>query len=132
VAESAPGLKEALAWVGFKLDDIGGATTGRVEGVLVDGRSGTPTWLVIRVGRLGHRSAVPATAAAGGVGHVWVPYPRDLIRSSPEIDPGAAIGPEREAVLREHYGIPGIPATSSAGSGPGALGADGSVPASTG
>jgi len=107
VAESSlPALEEALDWVGFRLDEIGGSGTGRVEGVLVDARSARPTWLVVRTGRLGHRVAVPFDVAVGGVGRVWVPYPRDLIRSCAEIDPAAGIGPDQEATLCEHYGIP--------------------------
>jgi hypothetical protein len=108
-----PDLEQARAWIGCKLDDIGGATAGRVEVVLADSKRGEPTWLLIRAGRLGHRSAVPLGVVAGGVGYVWVPHPRDLIRSSPEVDPAAGIGPEQEAALCDHYGIP--PAARRAG-----------------
>jgi hypothetical protein len=107
VAEPAPPApEEALAWVGFRLDEIGGAAAGRIEGALVDARSGRPTWLVVRTGRIGYRVAVPFGLAVAGVGRVWVPYPRDLIRSCAEVDPAAGIGPDQEATLCEHYGIP--------------------------
>jgi hypothetical protein len=111
-----PGLQEALAWVGFRLDEIGGAGAGRVEGALIDARSGRPTWLVVRAGRLGHRVAVPLDVAVGGVGRVWVPYPRDLIRSCPEVDPSAGIGPDQETALCEHYGLPAAWRAGLAGS----------------
>lgn len=99
-------LEEALGWVGHKLDEIGGATAGRVEGVLVDVQSGEPAWLLIRLGRLGRRSAVPFQLAAGGVGHVWVPYPKRLIKDSPEVDPGAGLDHADELELCDHYGVP--------------------------
>ncbi len=101
-----PALEEALGWVGFRLDEIGGAGAGRVEGLLVDARSRRPTWLLVRTGRLGHRVAVPFDHAVAGVGRVWVPYRRDLIRSCAEVDPAAGTGPDLEAALCEHYGIP--------------------------
>ena len=64
---------EALGWVGDKLDEIGGSAVGRVEGVFVDAESGDPDWLLVRMGRFGHHTAMPFTHAAGGVGHVWAP-----------------------------------------------------------
>lgn len=101
-----PSLDQARGWVGAKLDEIDGATTGRVEAVLVDAGSREPSWLVIRVGRFGHLSAIPYEVAAGGVDHVWVPYPRDLIRGAPEVDSEAGIGFDLEIALCDHFGLP--------------------------
>ena len=86
-----------------------GTAAGRVEGLFVDAVSLEPVWLVIRIGRLGRRSAVPFEVAAGGVGHVWVPYTREQIKKLPEVDPGAGIDAARELELCAHFGIaPGI------------------------
>lgn len=106
MAEHPELLREALSWAGFKLDESGGRGAGRVEGVLVDSGSGEPTWLVVRVGRLRGHSAVPVEHAAGGIGHVWVPYSKETIRSSPEIGVGAGVGRELELALCDHYGLP--------------------------
>ncbi len=103
--EHLPSLEEALSWVGFKLDDISGSRAGRVEGVFVDGEDRSPTWLVIRIGRLGRRSAVPFELAAGGVERVWVPYPKHLIRSAPEVDPAAGLETGLELDLCDHFEI---------------------------
>jgi hypothetical protein len=105
-AAELPGADEALAWVGFKLDEIGGAATGRIEGVMVDAADGSPSWLVIRIGRFGRRTAVPFDLAAAGVDRIWVPYSRETIRSSPEIDPAQGLTPALERELCAHYGIP--------------------------
>ncbi len=99
-------LDEALGWVGDKLDDVAGTNAGRVEGVLVDSMTGDPVWLIVRLGRLGRRTAVPFEFAAAGVGHVWTPFPRDLIRSASELDPARGLDPRAEAALCEHFGIP--------------------------
>ncbi len=104
--ENPTALEEAKGWAGNKLDDASGSTAGRVEGVFVDSRHGEPTWLVIRIGVLGRRSAVPYELAAGGVGRVWVPLPRELVRSAPEVDPEAGLDPVQEADLCSHFGIP--------------------------
>ena len=104
--EGPLGLEEARSWIGFKVDEIGGATVGRVEGAFVDARDGSPSWLVIRLGRFGRRSVVPFDFVAGGIGHVWVPYGRDAIRNAPDFDPASGLDRELEIALCEHYGIP--------------------------
>ena len=125
--EYPAGLDEALSWAGHKLDDISGSTAGRVEGVFVDAASGEPAWLVIRIGRLGHRSAVPFGLAAAGVGHVWVPFSRETIKSAPEVDPGTGLDPTQEAALCAHFGVaPGSGRLAGLGGRDGALS---SVPA---
>src|SRR3954454_6678190 len=100
-------LDEGLGWVGWKLDGYSGSSVGRGEGVLADADSGEPVWLVGRMGRLGHFYAVPFALAAAGVGRVWVPYERDLIRGAPRIEPGAGLTREQELELCEHFHIPG-------------------------
>jgi len=103
--ENPIAVEQALAWVGDKLDDVSGATAGRVEGVFVDSVSGAPAWLVIRIGLLGRRSVVPFEMAAGGAEHVWVPFTKERIRNAPEVDPAAGLDPGREAEFCAHYEI---------------------------
>lgn len=99
-------LDEALEWAGWKLDGHDGASVGRVEGVLVDAAGGEPAWLVVRMGRFGHFSAIPIEFTAAGVGRVWVPFPRDVIREAPRLEPGGALTRERELELCSHFHIP--------------------------
>ena len=103
--ENPIAIDQALGWVGDKLDDVTGTVAGRVEGVFVDSVSGEPAWLLIRIGLLGRRSVVPFEMAAGGAGHVWVPFTRDRIRSAPEVDPAVGLDPGREAEFCAHYEI---------------------------
>lgn len=108
-----PTLEEAMSWKGHRLDEIGGSGVGKVEGVYVDDANGRPVWLLARMGRFGHYCLVPARDAVGGVGRVWVPYARELIRKAPRIEPGHVLSRDDERTLLEHYGV----GTTGAGRG---------------
>jgi PRC-barrel domain len=105
-AVERPGVEEIVGWVGSRLDEIGGATVGKIEGAYVDTETGAPVWLLVKVGRFGRRSLVPARDAVAGAGHVWVPYPRDLLRGAPRVEPGEPLDIERERELSSHYEFP--------------------------
>jgi len=98
-------VEEALGWTGRKLDDVGGSTIGRVEGVYADAEDGSPAWLLFRVGRFGHHSLLPIAQAVGGEDTVWVPYEREMMRRAPRVDAGLPLGRERELELCDFYGI---------------------------
>jgi hypothetical protein len=100
-----PSVDEIKGWDGARLDEIGGASIGKVEGVYVDEQSGEPVWLLARIGRFGRHSLVPARDAVAGAGHVWVPYSRDVLRGAPRIEPREPVDMEREKELSGHYGI---------------------------
>lgn len=101
-----PDLEEALSWSGWKLDGFSGASVGRIEGVITDASSGEPAWLLVRMGRFGHFSAVPSALAAAGIGRVWVPYDRETIREAPRVESGAPLTREQELELFAHFQIP--------------------------
>jgi hypothetical protein len=105
MAEDRPTREEVEGWVGARLDEISGASMGRVEGAYVSEESGRPEWILIRVGRFGHHTVVPARQAVAGVGHVWVPWNRASIRSAPRVELGGALTAEEELQLCKHYGI---------------------------
>src|SRR5947207_2808402 len=100
---ASPTLQEALRWVGFRVDDIYGAGVGRVEDVWVDPDTGTPRWILVKEGRFnGRLHLIPFNDATAGAGHVWVPYEREVIRSSPPVGP-EGLSAQREVALRQHY-----------------------------
>jgi hypothetical protein len=107
VADGAGTLtpEQLRAWVGHRLDEIGGAGVGKVEGAFVDEQTGKPEWLLARMGRFGHHTLVPARDAVEGVGRVWVPYTRDQIRAAPKIATGKPLSRDAERELLSHYGI---------------------------
>lgn len=104
-AAERPSRAEVEGWIGARLDEISGASVGKVEGAYADESSGQPEWILIRVGRFGHHCVVPAREAVAGVGHVWVPWDRNSIRRSPRVEQGGALSVDEELQLCDHYGI---------------------------
>lgn len=103
--DARPTRVEVEGWVGSRLDEISGASVGKVEGAYVDEKSGLPEWVLIRVGRFGHHCVIPAREAVSGVGHVWVPWDRNSIRRSPRVEKSGALTADDELQLCDHYGI---------------------------
>src|SRR5436190_10067276 len=97
-----PTLLEARGWIGFRVDEIGGSSVARVQDVYVDQESGEPVWLVIKLGRFGKLTALPLRDCAGGAGHLWAAYPRELIRGAPGVEPGIPLTREHELELCAH------------------------------
>jgi hypothetical protein len=106
-ASATPSLSEAKDWIGFQVDEVGGAGIGQVFGLFVDAAGGEPTWLIVKQGgRLnGSLVAIPLPDCAAGAGRVWVAHPRDAIRSSPVVDPTRPLLREHELTICAHYGI---------------------------
>jgi len=116
-------LNEALRWIGSRVDDIYGASVGRLEDVWIDPGTGVPRWLLVKEGRFGGRTTlIPFGDATAGAGHVWVPYEKEIVSNAPEIEPGAPLTQHVEAALRSHYAthVPSaISSSSPAGPEPG-------------
>jgi hypothetical protein len=100
-----PTVEQAQGWVGSRLDEIGGAGVGKIEGVYVDAMTDEPEWLLARIGRFGRHALVPARYAAAGAGRVWVPWEREVLRGAPRVEPGQPLDRKREAELSAHYDL---------------------------
>lgn len=101
-----PALDEARRWVGSRVDDIGGAEVGQVQGFFADTGDGKPSWLIARQGRFrGTLVAIPIADCAAGGGRVWVAHEREAIRSAPVVDPTRPLLREHELTICSHYGI---------------------------
>ena len=99
-------LNEALAWTGFRVDDVYGARVGTVADIYVDHDTDLPCWILVKMGRFSEAHALlPVRDAVAGSGHVWVPYEKDLIRRAPQMAAGMPLPQEREAALCAHYGV---------------------------
>ena len=61
---TGPDLDEARSWIGGRLDEIGGTSVAKVEGVFVDSETGRPEWLAVR--RRPLRAARTCPAPRGG------------------------------------------------------------------
>jgi hypothetical protein len=102
--EEPPLAEEAPALEGHKLDEMGGAQVGKIEGRM-SGTSAGSEWLVARMGRFGHYCLVPSRDAVSANGRVWVPYTRDQIRRAPRVEPKAPLDGELEQAVLAHYGL---------------------------
>jgi hypothetical protein len=102
---SLPSLADAQAWIGFRLDEMGGHSVARVQAIYVDAESGQPVWVVAKLGRFGRTTAVPFAHCAAGAGHLWCAYDRDTIKGAPAIEPGLPLTREQELVLCAHFGM---------------------------
>ncbi|HEY0390490.1 MAG TPA: hypothetical protein VGC63_02140 [Solirubrobacterales bacterium] len=105
-AAARPSSNEVRGWAGYPVDDVGGTGAGQVHGLFVDADSGEPTWLIVKQGRFGGSLVVvPLRDCAAAAGRVWVSHPREVIRSSPVVDPSRPLLREHELTICAHYGI---------------------------
>jgi hypothetical protein len=105
-APAMPSLTEATRWVGARVTAIDGATVGEVQGLFVDGGSGDPAWLVVRLGRRRNARlvAVPLRDCAGAAFGVWVAQEGEALRSAPVVDPTRPLRREHELTICSHFG----------------------------
>jgi hypothetical protein len=103
----SPDAVEAKSWIGSRLDAIGGAAAGKIDGFFVDEETGRPEWLVVRLGRFGQQGLVPAREAVEVAGRVWVPYARETIKGAPKAGTKAPLTREAELELLKHIGAGG-------------------------
>src|SRR5688500_11907283 len=95
----------AAGWLGFKVDGLDFDGGGRVDGLYADAVDGLPTWVVIRLSRFGRRTAVPYEWVAPGIGRVWIPAERALLRAAPSVDPGSTLLSGVERKLISHFSL---------------------------
>jgi hypothetical protein len=107
-----PSKEEASSWVGWHLDEVGGAPVGRVHAIYVDSESAAAVWLIAALGGgglIGRRRAslvaVPLRDCAGAAGRVWTAHRRQSLRDAPIIDPTRPLLREHEIAICGHYGI---------------------------
>ncbi len=104
-----PSLDEALGWIGFELDDFGGKSAGRIQGVYADAEGGGPIWLVVATGRRRRRRGktvvVPLRECAAMPGRVWTAQGGEAMRGAPAVDPSRPLLREHEMAICIHYGV---------------------------
>lgn len=91
----------------YRVDDVDGLRVGSLRAILLDATRGEVTWGVVKLGRFGRCSAVPAPYLAPGADRVWTPLPRRLIRAAASLDPRDGLTVEAERSLLTHYGATG-------------------------
>jgi uncharacterized protein (TIGR02271 family) len=82
-----------------------GEKIGSVEEIYVDDQTDRPEWIGLGTGLFGtKRALVPVEGASMREGGVLVPYSKDQVKGSPDID-ADEISQETEAQLYGHYGL---------------------------
>lgn len=97
--------EEARGWRGYRLDELEGASVGRIAGLYADTDGGEPAWLVARLGRFGRVVAIPFGDCAAVAGHVWAPFTEKALRTAPLIDPEKPLTREQEIAICAHYRV---------------------------
>lgn len=99
-------VEQALAWVGFHVEDVNGRRVGRVEGVLVDRESGRPQWLLLRGGTVrAHHHAIPIAGVTAGAGHLYTPHTKGTIERL-TVPADGWLSPRTERELVDAYRCP--------------------------
>jgi sporulation protein YlmC with PRC-barrel domain len=101
---------------GMEVVDSNGDKIGKLEDVYHEIETGQPAWLGIGTGFLHNkRRVVPAmTADIEDDEHVRVPYTKDMIKDSPDVD-DEEIAPDRERELYSYYGVESPQSAMTAG-----------------
>ena len=100
-----PSLKEAVRWIGMRIDGIGNRSLGRVAGIHVDVEDGKPRWVIVRLGPLAGCTALPFEHVAEGAGRLWAAYERDWVRQAPRFRQDEALAAGEELELCAHWAI---------------------------
>jgi hypothetical protein len=103
-------IDTALGWRGRTVRDRDGEKIGTFGDVFLDERD-RPAWASVRTGLFGRReSCVPLDEATEVDGDVRLPYPAELVKEAPQVDPDVALEPDEEDRLHAHYGRDAVPA----------------------
>lgn len=101
-----PGAEEVAEWAGYRVDDIAGNSVAKVQGLFVDAETGSPAWLLVKLGRFGKTVPISMRECAAAAGRVWVPHEREVIKDAPALDPEIPLNREQEMQVLDYYGIP--------------------------
>jgi hypothetical protein len=116
---TGPDIDTALDWRGRTVRDRDGEKIGSLGDVYLDQETDRPAWGGVRTGLFGRgESLVPldrVTAAEDGDLHV--PFPRDLVKDAPRVDPDVALDHDEEARLYAYYDGGDAPAAAGDTSG---------------
>jgi uncharacterized protein (TIGR02271 family) len=84
-----------------------GQEVGSVEDIYLDRETEAPEWALVKTGLLGPRGTfVPLVEAAMEGSDILVPYGKDQVKGTPNIDPDGELSQEQEAELYSYYDLP--------------------------
>ena len=74
-------VNEALAWTGFRVDDVYGARVGTVQDIYVDHETDSPCWILVKMGRFSDAHALLPIKGKGSSdwSYSWIPVVGPLV-----------------------------------------------------
>jgi hypothetical protein len=100
-----PDLETLLGWRGRTVVDRDGEKLGKLGDLYLDEATDRPAWAGVRTGLFGrHESILPLDGLIERDDELVAPYPAQLVRDAPSIDPDTALDPADEERLATHYG----------------------------
>jgi uncharacterized protein (TIGR02271 family) len=101
-----PDVDTVRSWQGATMVDRDGDRIGTIDAIYVDDQTGQPEWALVNTGFFGGRSTfVPIAQASGSGDQVQVPYPKQLVKDAPNMDPDGHLSQAEEQQLWRHYGL---------------------------
>ncbi len=102
-----PGVDDAIViYSDRQVIDEQGQAIGKVEDVLFEGASDSPTWLVVKPGFLRSAHYVPVRGSYTTVTEkVVVPFNRETVRAAPKANADHVLTSEERSLLAQHYAL---------------------------
>src|SRR4051794_5376738 len=95
---------DVRGWIDQELVGQDDKKIGKIDQVYVDRETGDPKFLAVKTGLFGSNvSFVPIDAARSDGGRISVPYTKDQVKDSPNIDADADLSESEEQRIFEHY-----------------------------
>ena len=99
-------IDQARTLQGKTMLGAGGDKLGSIDTLYADREDGSPTFATVNTGMFGGKASfVPLEQAELKGDDLVVPYPKDLVKDAPSIDPDSELSPEEEDRLYAHYGV---------------------------
>jgi uncharacterized protein (TIGR02271 family) len=95
---------DVRGWIDQELVGQNDKKIGKIDQVYLDRETGDPKFLAVKTGLFGSNvSFVPIDAAKSEGGRIAVPYTKDQVKDSPNIDADADLSESEEQRIFEHY-----------------------------
>jgi uncharacterized protein (TIGR02271 family) len=109
-------IDQARTLQGKTMLGAGGDKLGSIDTLYADREDGSPTFATVNTGLFGGKASfVPLERAELKGDDLVVPYPKDLVKDAPSIDPDSELSPEEEDRLYAHYGVGAGTTTATTG-----------------
>ena len=99
-------IEDLKAWCGQDVIDLQGDKLGKLEEVLYDTETDTPTFIAVKSGTFAkHLTLVALAGATAGHEYLRVTIDKKGFKKGPSFDPDAELTTDDEARAYEHFGL---------------------------